>query len=600
MTARHPSRQARISWLLLAAAGLITAGLAGLLASGLLSPKGGRDRPPFADADEERDEPADGPPLFRDRTAGSGVAFPYRNGEERGHYAILESLGGGVALIDFDRDGKLDVFLPGGGEFAGKDGQTIKGLRCKLFRNLGGWKFQDVTDESGLGRAAPFYSHGAAVADIDNDGWPDLLVTGWGGVALFRNDRGRFEEVTKNAGLHQGLTWATSAAFADLDGDGYADLYVCQYVNWSFGNHPECPGYSGDARRDICPPRQFDALPHRLYRNNGNGTFTDVSREAGLRPDGKGLGVLVVDVNGDGKPDVYVANDTTNNFLYLNRSQRGRLRFEEVGLRAGVAVSETGVADGSMGVAAADYDGSGRASLWVTNYENEMHGLYRNVGNDFFLFSTKVSGIAAIGRIYVGFGTAFLDVDRDGREDLVITNGHVIRHSTRLRQRPVLLRNEGEGRFRNVTARGGPYFRDRHVGRGLAAGDLDNDGRPDLVITHLNANAALLAHDADDGHHWLGIELVGKGGRDVVGARLVLEAGGVRQTRFAQGGGSYLSSGDRRHLFGLGTAAKVDRLTVHWPSGQSQQVDGATLRVDRYHRLVEGSGVRSPPDRTDP
>jgi hypothetical protein len=249
-----------------------------------------------------------------------------------------------------------------------------------------------------------------------------------------------------------------------------------------------------------------------------------------------------------------------------------------------------------MGVAAADYDGSGRASLWVTNYENEMHGLYRNVGNDFFLFSTKVSGIAAIGRIYVGFGTAFLDVDRDGWEDLVVTNGHVIRHSPRLRQRPALLRNEGNGRFQAITPQGGPYFRQGHIGRGLAAGDLDNDGRPDLVISHVNAPVVLLRNEVGTGsvsdrvaqHHWLGVELAGRDNRDVAGARLVLEAGGRRQTRFAQGGGSYLSSGDRRHLFGLAAATKIDRLTVFWPSGQTQKYDGGRLGAGRYQRLVEG------------
>jgi hypothetical protein len=209
------------------------------------------------------------------------------------------------------------------------------------------------------------------------------------------------------------------------------------------------------------------------------------------------------------------------------------------------------------------------------------------VGKDFFLFSTQVSGIAAIGRIYVGVGTAFLDVDLDGWEDLVVTNGHVIRHSPRLRQRPVLLRNEGNGRFQDITDRGGPYFGKGHIGRGLAAGDLDNDGRSDLVISHTNAPAALLRNEAPPGPHWLGVELAGKENRDVVAARLVLEAGGRRQTRFAQGGGSYLSSCDRRHVFGLGTATRVDRLTVVWPSGRTLQLDGSRLAVDRYHRLVE-------------
>jgi hypothetical protein len=592
MNEQTPGRGSKGRWLL----ATVLAGLLATLLGGLLADRVAfNESPPAGPGDGGAGHPS-GPALFRDVTAESGIEFTYRNGEEAGHYAILESLGGGVALLDYDGDGLLDVFVTGGGYFDGPDKKEIKGHPCKLYKNLGGFRFKDVTAEVGLDRLAGgapwFYTHGCAAADYDNDGWPDLLVTGWGRLALFHNvpdGKGgrRFEEVTRQAGLTDSL-WSTSAAFADLDGDGYPDLYVCHYVNWSFANHPECPGYAGDVRRDICPPKQFEALPHRLYRNNRDRTFTDVTKEAGLREDGKGLGVVVVDVNDDRKPDIYVANDTTDNFLYLNRSRPGRLRFDEVGMPSGVAVSETGVADGSMGVAAADYDGSGRPSLWVTNYENEIHALYRNVGNNFFLFSTQVSGIAAIGRVYVGFGTAFLDVDQDGREDLVVTNGHVVRHSPRLRQQPVLLRNEGGGRFRAITPQGGPYFRQGHVGRGLAAGDLDNDGRPDLVISHLNAPVVLLRNEAPSEHHWLGIELVGRDHRDIVGAKLVLEAGGQRQTRFAQGGGSYLSSGDRRHLFGLGTAAKMDRLTVVWPSGRTQEWDGGRLAAGRYHRLVEG------------
>jgi hypothetical protein len=405
-------------------------------------------------------------------------------------------------------------------------------------------------------------------------------------------------DVTAKAGLTDPL-WSTSAAWGDLDGDGFADLYVCHYLNWSFANHPKCTGYSSPTDVDVCPPKRFDALPHVLYRNNGDGTFRDVSKEAGLRVDrpdkehGKGLGVLFVDVNDDRKPDLYVANDTTDNFLYLNRSSPGVLRFEEVGLTSSVARDDQGVPNGSMGVDAADYDGSGRPSLWVTNYENEMHGLYRNEGNGFFLFSTTASGIGAIGRSYVGFGTGFLDLDNDGWEDLVITNGHVIHHAPGgLKQRPVLLRNQGRGRFRPITEQGGPYFRDRHVGRGLAVGDLDNDGWPDVVISHSNAPVVLLRNEAQSlpgaRHRWLGVELAGQKSRSVVGAKLVAEVGGRRLTRFAKGGGSYLSAGDRRHLLGLGTAERIDRLTVVWPSGREQHWSGDQLAANRYHRLVEG------------
>jgi hypothetical protein len=559
--------------------------------------------PPPPPTPAVEDEPA-GPPFFRDVTAESGLHADYRNGEEAGRYTILEALGGGIGLIDYDGDGLLDVFVTGGGYFEGDD---VRGHPCKLFKNLGGFRFRDVTREAGLdaltGGRPWFYNHGCAVADFDRDGWPDLLVTGYGRVALFRNEPdgkgGRhFAEVTKPAGLADDL-WSTSAAWADLDGDGFPDLYLCHYVDWSFKNHPECVGFDGK-RRDICPPGYFTALPHRLYHNRGDGTFRAVSKAAGLRVEhpqkdyGKGLGVIAVDVDLDGRPDLYVANDTTDKFLYLNRSRPGTILLQEYGLRGGVARDDQGSANGSMGLAVADYDDCGRPSLWVTNYEREMHGLYHNDCRDgeiFFHFSSPSAGMAVLGRSYVGWGTGFLDLDHDGREHIAFVNGHpnfYPRADASRAQRPVLLRNLGNGRFRPITAQGGPYFREDHNGRGMAVGDLDNDGRTDLVISHLNGPVVLLRNEAETANHWLGVALVGREGRDVVGARLTLEVGGRRLTRFAQGGGSYLSSGDRRHVFGLGAEDRVGRLTVHWPGGKEDHWDGLT--VDRYWRLVEGAG----------
>jgi hypothetical protein len=545
------------------------------------------------------------PELYRDATAHSGVTFTYRNGQEAGHFAILEALGGGVALLDYDGDGLLDVFVTGGGYFHGPDQKVIKGYPCRLYKNLGNWQFKDVTHEAGLDRPVS-YTHGAAVGDYDCDGWPDLLVTGWGRLALYHNEpdgKGgrRFREVTREAGLPDGL-WNTSAAWADLDGDGYPDLYVCQYADWSFANNPSCKGFDGGVPRDVCPPGYFHGLPHRLYRNSGHGTFEDVSRPAGLRPHtgdpakdkepGLGLGVVALDYDGDGKPDLYVANDGVGNFLYRNRSTLGRLRLEEIGLTSGVAVSGHGSPDGSMGVDAADYDGSGRPSLWVTNYENQLHALYRNLGEGLFAFGTTAAGISAIGQSYVGFGTGFLDVDQHGWEDIVVVNGHVLRYPqhARLRQRPILLRNLGNGRFADITPQGGEYFRTDHIARGLAVGDLDNDGRPDLVISHQNEPVVILRNQAKTGRHWLGFELAGKGHRDVVGARVVVEVDGRRLTRFAKGGGSYLSSGDRRLVFGLGTSQRVQRVTVFWPWAAEQSWAGDGLTVDRYWRLTEGMG----------
>jgi hypothetical protein len=544
---------------------------------------------------------AAGPYLFRDVTADSGVQATYHNGEEAGYFAILETLGGGVGLLDYDGDGLLDLFVTGGGFF---DGQEIRGHPCKLFKNLGGFRFKDVTREAGLDRPL-FYNHGCAVADYDRDGWPDLLVTGYGRLALYHNepdDKGgrHFVEVTKQAGLDDDL-WSSSAAWADLDGDGFPDLYVCHYVDWSWQNNPTCKDFSG-TQRDICGPDHFLAQPHRLYRNNGDGTFRDVSKAAGLRIEhpqkdyGKGLGVLAVDVNGDGKPDLYITNDQTDKLLYINRTQGGALLLDEVGLLSGVARDHLGATNGSMGVAAADYDDCGRASLWVTNYERELHGLYHNDTQGdrvSFHFSTQASGIASIGQTYVGWGTGFLDLDHDGREHLFFANGHpefFPRAGGTRAQRPVLLRNLGKGQFRAITSQGGPYFQQTHNARGVAFGDLDNDGRTDLVISHINAPVTILRNEAPTKGHWLGIALVGQKNRDVVGAKLTLEVGGRRLTRFAQGGGSYLSSSDRRHLFGLGDAEQVGRLTVAWPWGKEEHWDG--LAIDRYWRLQEGTGEK--------
>jgi RNA polymerase sigma factor (sigma-70 family) len=554
--------------------------------------------------------------LFRDVTRESGVRFTYRNGEEAGLYTPLETLGGGVALLDYDGDGLLDVFIVGGGSFDKTEAEwekdrskppRIHGRPCKLYKNMGGWKFKDVTHEAGLDHLAGgqpfFYTHGCAVADYDCDGWPDLLVTGYGGLALFHNEPdgkgGRhFVDVTKKAGLGgRGSVWCTSAAWADLDGDGYPELYVCQYTDWSFANHPTCK--LDGITRDVCPPKQFAAQPHLLYQNRRDGTFTEVGALVGLRtpptPEndyGKGLGVVIVDVDGDGKPDIFIANDTTGNFLYRNRSTPGRISLEEIALLAGVARDDRGVPTGSRGVAAADYDDSGRPSLWVANYEHELSALYRNETTRLgpvFRFRTHVAGIAVLGQANVGWGTGFLDVDNDGWQDLVMVTGHDLHHPVhgQRRQRPVLLHNDGKGKFTAVGAEAGPYFRTEHLGRGLAIGDLDNDGRADLVISHLNQPVVLLRNEAPR-THWLGIELAGAKHHDVVGARVVVEAGGRTLTRFATSGGSYLSSGDRRLLFGLGKADKIDRVRVIWPSRKEQQWKGADLPIDRYWRLVEG------------
>ena len=510
------------------------------------------------------------------------------------------------------------------------------------------------------------------MADYDNDGWPDLLVTGYGRVALFHNvpdSKGgrRFDEVTRKAGLTDRL-WSTSAAWADLDGDGFPDLYVCHYVNWSFANNPPCKDYRDQTQPDVCPPKAFQALPHALYRNNRDGTFTEVGADAGLRVPrfdsayarlahlsansrerlrradqqkdyGKGLGVLIADLDGGGGRAIYVANDTSGNFLYLNRSLVPRVTLgtsgadlstkrpsppprsqgdpgneaaafsticlEEAAAERGVAYDDTGSATGSMGVDAADYNDTGNLSLFVSNYQNEAHALYRNRGQGQFVFASRSTGIAAIGMDYVGFGTGFLDIDLDGHEDLFISNGHVVHHPpppAEVKQLPVLLRNcrrpgdkPHEGGFENVSAWAGSYFQTRHLGRGAALGDLDNDGRIDIVLNPMNEPAALLRNRCDSGHHWLGIHLVGHPYRDAVGARLELEVNGQTLLRTVKGGGSYLSSGDRRVMFGLGSHDRVGRLTVRWPSGLKESWE--RLPIDRYWKLHEGQGRREAIER---
>jgi hypothetical protein len=553
-------------------------------------------------------------PWFRDVTASTGIDFVCRTGEDAGHLTILESLGGGIALLDFDGDGLLDIFLIGGGTFdrtrasypedsaayleaVKKSPPKLVGQPCKLYRNRGNWQFEDVTAAAGLDLPW-FYTHGCAVADYDRDGWPDLLVTGYGAVRLLHNEpdgKGgrRFVDVTEKLGLVDTL-WATSAGFADLDGDGWPDLYVCHYLDWSFANHPLCAAAVPGAIWDVCPPQRFKPLVHGLWRNEGGKRFSDRAAAEGFRAVGSGLGVVLADLDGDGRPDIYVANDGSNKLLYMN--QGGKL--QECARDLGVDVDDTGHYNGSMGVDCGDYDGSGRPSLWVTNFQGDLHNLYRNVGGGLFEYQSRAAGLAAIGQHFVGFGTSFIDVDNDGWEDLVIVNGHVVYHpklGSTVKQRPVLLRNidyRGRRFFKDAGAQGGRFFQVPRVGRGLAVGDLDNDGWPDLVISHTNGPVVILRNEAGTqagAAHWFGVSLAGKDHRDIVGSTVTVEAAGRRLTRFAKGGGSYLSSSDRRLLFGLGSTETVERVTVRWSWGATQSWQH--LGADAYWELHEGEAT---------
>lgn len=529
-----------------------------------------------------------GPILFVDRARDLGVASIYRNGGATDHCTILESLGGGVGWFDFDRDGWIDLVATGGGEITAD--QRILGRSCDLYRNQGGKALRPVAAEAGLVDDS-LYSHGVAVGDHDNDGFQDLVVTGYGVPQWWRNmGDGTFTAAPSPAA--EDGRWSSSAGWADLNGDGILDLYLTRYVNWSFDNHPRC-GPSATVR-DICPPRSFEGLPDAVYLGNADGTFTDASRATGLRSDGKGLGVLLADLDVDGDVDVYVANDTTDNFLYVND---GRGHLSEMGLVSGTALDDQGVPNGSMGIDLCDFNRDGLPDVWVTNFEREWFALYRNEGRGYFLHVSRRYGITDIGGLFVGFGTACDDFDADGWVDIVVTDGHVIKYpdASPLLQEPLFLRFDGD-RFRRGAAEAGSYFAGTHMGRGLASGDFDGDGDLDLAVSHVEAPVAVLENRFPQEGRSVLVRLVGTvSNRDAIGARLeVLDGDSPPPAIQVTGGGSYLSHSDRRLHVVLPAAPPADaaRLRVRWPSGivQDVEVSGA----DREVCIVE-AGELPPP-----
>lgn len=508
-----------------------------------------------------------------DRTNESGVHFVYDNGRDAGFHTIIESLGGGIGLFDYDNDGRHDLFCPGGGKFDQE--KHTRGLPSALFRNLGDWHFVDVTAASTTAKA-PHLTHGCSAADYDGDGFTDLLVTGFGGLQFFHNlGDGTFEEVSQVAGMNDSL-WSSSAAWADYNGDQNLDVYIDHYVNWGpdDAHDPRCPGPTKE-QREICSPRRFDPLPHIIYYSNGDGTFRDATSEARLNvtpgSSGKGLGVVAGDVDLDGDVDVYVANDTVDNFLYVND---GHGVFEEVGLFHGVARDANGKAEGSMGTDLGDYDNDGLPDIWVSNFEQESFSLYRNDGHAQFVHVSQGTGITALGQLYVGFGTVFADVDRDGDEDFVVSNGHVINYpkAAPIRQEPLVLINDN-GRFSKAVFPPDGYFSSPHRGRGLASSDLDDDGDLDFVFSHNDGEPnALVANDTPPVGDWLRVRLIGAtSNRDAIGAWLVLHTSAGERLRLVKGGGSYESQCDLRPFWGMPAGAKVTGLTIHWPSGSEQE-----------------------------
>ncbi|HWS87783.1 MAG TPA: CRTAC1 family protein [Pyrinomonadaceae bacterium] len=524
---------------------------------------------------------------FADVTAQAGVNFRHVSTPEKRY--IVESMSGGVALLDYDNDGFLDIFFVNSltVDLVRSKGKT----RSALYRNRGDGTFADVTERAGVGDVG--WGMGAAVADYDNDGDDDIYVTCVGPNHLLKNNGdGTFTDVSKQAGVAD-PRWSAGAAFVDYDRDGWLDLFVANYVAFDFDNLPEfgrdktCQ-FKGVAVQ--CGPRGMPGDGDSLYRNNGDGTFTDVTKKAAVSdPNGYyGMGVIASDFDEDGLTDIFVANDSTPNFHYRNN---GDGTFKEAGFLSGTALSESGGAQGSMGVTVADYDHDGRLDLFITNFDDEYNTLYHNDGqNSFTDFSYKAK-VAAVSLPYVGWGTKFFDYDNDGWVDLFVANGHVYPQIKSFRQRNFVHRNNRDGTFAEVAEQLGAPFAERRAGRGAAFGDLDNDGDVDIVLNNLGDAAQVLRNDGGSAAgNFVLVKTVGvKSNRGGVGARVRVVSGDLSQKDEVRSGDSYLSQSDRRLHFGLERRTKIDLIEVRWPGGAVDKVTNA--KVNGLVVIKEGQGV---------
>jgi enediyne biosynthesis protein E4 len=525
---------------------------------------------------------------FVDVSDAVGIDFRHVSSATSQKY-LPETMGSGVALFDYDGDGRLDIFFANGariddpmppGRLPEKDGPRYWN---RLYRQKPDGRFEDVTEAAGV--AGTGYSQGVAVGDYDNDGDPDLYVTGVFANQLYRNEGdGRFTDVTAEAGVAGDGAWSSSAAFVDYDHDGRLDLFVARYMQWSFDYNPHCsaaynpfPELSPAGPRAYCHPNLFKGAGALLFRNEGGGRFRDVSREAGVaNPDGKSLGVAIADFDGDGAIDLYVANDAEPQFLYRNLRNG---RFEDVALEAFAAFDQDGKAFSGMGVDAADYDNDGRPDVVVTNLANQCYALYRNLGDRTFSYETHASGIGRISLLSSGWGVRFLDYDNDGWKDLFLGQGHVLdtieltSPHLRYKQPPLLARNE-QGRFRDVSADGGDVFEGEWAARGLAIGDIDNDGDLDMVLNMLDDRGRVFRNEGGNAGHWIQLRLVGRrSNRDGIGAEVRLTTGsGQLRHATARTAGGYLSAGDRRVHLGLGEEKAIRSIEIRWPSGTVQRL----------------------------
>lgn len=529
-------------------------------------------------------------PQLEDVTAKAGIGFVHTSSAEKRY--IVESMGGGVIVLDYDRDGWPDIYFTNASTVdMALHGQSSRGA---LYRNNHDGTFTDVTKQAGLTKSC--FGMGGASADYDNDGWPDLYLTCLGGNILYHNNGdGTFTDVTAKAGVADGR-WSTGAAFGDYDGDGYVDLAVSNYVDFHlddlprFGSSPYCKYRGIDVQ---CGPRGLKGAGDALFHNNGDGTFTDVSKQAGTSDPHQyyGLGLVWADFNNTGRPDLFVANDSTPNFLYKNL---GGGKFEEIGYESGTALSGDGSEQASMGVAIGDYNHTGRPSLYVTNFEDENDDLYRNDGGWNFTEDSAAANLMAMDLPWVKWGTAFVDLDNDGWLDLVTGTGHVYPQMEGVApgyRQPVLLSlNEGNGKFCDASQEAGPALEQKRVARGLAVADLFNDGNMDIVVNNLDGSPVVLRNHGVPGRHWVSFELAGtRSNRLALNARIRIMAGGVTQTDEIHSGGSYLSQNDLRVHFGLGAASKIDSVEIHWPSGTVDRI--GSLPADHFYAVLEGQGI---------